>query len=181
MNKNWSIIEYPTKSIIQIEIILNNLRSFWKDIIYPLKDNEHVLLLIKIHFQGGIVYSLGKLNRLNKEVKPKMLLDSLEINYNKIIDSYNVSPSGAIGLSIYFLNKKGSVNPSLSKDSLFKSKLVFNLIKKLKLPIAYKPEDYGQILFSDSTFWSIAPNNRRNTILQIKKKKSMEKVYIDFL
>jgi len=68
-----------------------------------------------------------------------------------------------------------------SKDGLFKSKLDFNLIKKMKLPIAYKPEDFAQIIFSDSSFRSIAPKNRRNTILQIKKKKSMEKVYIDFL
>jgi hypothetical protein len=135
-------------------VILNNLRSFWKDIIYPLKDNEYVLLLIKIHFKDGIVYSLGKLIKLNKEVRPKMLLDSLEYNYNKIIDSYNVKPSGVVGLSFHYIIKKGEIIPTFSSnsiDGLFKSKLDFVLIKKLKLPIAYKPEDYGQILFSNSS------------------------------
>jgi hypothetical protein len=78
------------------------------------EEDYHILLLVKIQFKEGVMLSLGKLIKINNTLSPKMVLNSLEFNYNKIIDSYNVKKP--VGITFNYLIKKGKKIPSFQEN-----------------------------------------------------------------
>jgi len=166
MNKNnWSKFEYPTKVAKQVNffderVLLDSLKQFWKAISF--NKNEHVLVLVKIHLEGGIVYSLSKLFKINLEVTPKMVFNFLLPNYYKIQEAYNIKLP--IGISFHYKIKEGKIIHSFLQDENNLEFILFN-----KMTIGYRPEDYGKVILDKGNQWTISIPKSDN-FLEITKK-----------
>ena len=146
-NINYNI-KFPliiTKSVIKIYI-----NKFWSNVMDGLLENQYILFILRVTFIDNQNKSLCKALKLGKENK-KQLIDFLIDRFGLMNEAYKSTQISSITISYRIL--EGNFVSDLDVDSKNK---IYHTFYKNKLPIGYKPEDYGLILNHKNNFYLIS-------------------------
>jgi len=80
MQKYWDLKQYKLDHslILTDQIVERYINLFWKDVMSTLKDDQHVLFLFRVKFEGNQIATLCDMQKINKD--SKSLLISFIIN-----------------------------------------------------------------------------------------------------
>ena len=154
--------------LLSKDLIINQINIFFNNIDNKYKDNNHILILFRVQYNNNEIATIGTLQRFNfhKNFIDKYIDYIVSIlifkddhykteSIKKIIFSYGIKEG------ILEVNKKGS-----TEKIILDVKNDFLSYSSYKLPIAFKPTDYENVLkINNYDYISILPNNY---IIQIK-------------
>jgi hypothetical protein len=113
-------------------------------------DKHHVLFLFRIKYDNGHYSTIGKLQKINNSKESKEELNKYIKNIIDIsLDAYKDIPISSIVFSYGIRDGKIEIN----RDTKLKAR--HQTYYNNKLPIAYKPEDYGKIISKTGNIYFI--------------------------
>ena len=138
----------------------------------PLNENQHVLFILKVKYSDNQIKTLCNKQTIDKGSKIA-LLDLILEKLGHSTEAYSTTP--IIEIIFYYKINEGKIIPNIdnSKGSITLPK--FQLFYKNKLPIAYKPEDYGVISWNAGNYYSIYTDKAH--IMLEKKENNGEIIY----
>jgi len=170
MSKLWNNKEYSLKDlpILTDEVLGNYINLFWKDVMSQIKDNQHVLLLIRVKFENNQIATLSDMQTINKSSKD-YLLGFIKDKFNLSNETYKITPISSIIFSYGF--REGKFTPSL--DLTKNKNIKYQIYYRNELPIAMVPEDYGKILSKiDNNYTILVNRGHHNAIIALIVKKT---------
>jgi hypothetical protein len=157
---NWQnkIISLDSSQLLTKELLIKYINIFWLENQKEL-DNKHLLLILRLKFDNGQIVSLGQMKRLNKEDMQFYIDYLLDIIETKT-DPYFTTPISQIIFSFGYRDGRTIVK--------------FNKIKHInvqkyynnKLPIAFNPIDYGQVLIHNNNLYIIKIDKKTLVIIK---------------
>jgi hypothetical protein len=118
------------------------INLFWKDVIASIKDNQHVLLIIRIKFENNQILSLAPHSAKQSEGATNMqtinlfskdiLLGFIKDKFHISNDNYKITPITSVIFS--FGNREGVFKYSLNQSS--NKNIKYQVYYKNELPIA---------------------------------------------
>jgi len=163
MQKYWDLKQYKLDHslILTDQIVERYINLFWKDVMSTLKDDQYILFLFRVKFEGNQIATLCDMQKITKDSKD--LLISFIIN--RLIfsnESYKTIPIDSIIFSYGI--RDGIVTSSLIKES---KDIKYHIYYKNELPIAMLPEDYGIILSKFDNNYTISVNRGKKSSIII--------------
>lgn len=165
MNKLTNKIYKIPNSLITNTLLKKYIQLFFNEVVNEVKENHHIHLLVRVQFDDNHTGNLGPYKRINKED-----LDYCMEYYIQSIglksDRYLVQPIISLIFSYRIIE---GLAPSNQKTKTKSHQIYYNN----KLPIGFKPEDYGEILNTinidkQNTIYHIALNKNTSVILTNK-------------
>jgi hypothetical protein len=160
-SKLWTNIkEGLENNIINKEILRKFIYNFYETIVEKIDSDQHILFLFRIELENDDIKTCTKLLKINNSGKENLtnyLIDAINLTN----ENYNNTPIKAIIIS--YGVRKGVITPTIP----FKEETKFHHVYyNHKLPLALKPEEYGDVI--DSTGGKSIINLKRNTVLIIE-------------
>lgn len=122
--------------------------------------SHHVDLIFKVKFNDNQVKTIAPLQSINK-TSLNELLDLLLNRIDLLSDAYKTTP--ITDIIFYYIVMDGEITPNITKNN--KTIPNYHIFFKNKLPIAYKPEEYGSILLQNDNLFIIS-NGKAQIILE---------------
>ena len=151
-NKN-SITWIENKVKISSQVLLTkafikyHINIFWgakPDVMNKIKDNQHVLFILRLQFSNGQIRTLNKMVKLTK-LDLKFLLDLLNDKVQTSQDGYKTMSLNTIIFAYAIVD--GKISSNLQNNSNVKLHTIYN---RYKLPISLEPLDYGRLIYKDT-------------------------------
>jgi hypothetical protein len=161
----WNNLIYPIskETFLTKNLINKYLTKFYLETVNLMKDNEHMLLiprLILINNQYVSLSKLLKINKINKDETISYLLDLIDL----CNEAYKNIPIKSIIFS--YGVRKGKLPIENKVTTKYNEDISHHIFYKNKLPIAYKPEDYGKIISKDNNNYIISLS--KNVFITLK-------------
>jgi len=172
--QHWENIEYKLENPSNItKALLNNyLNKFWKTIMEKISTEQHAMFILRVKFTNDQIATISHLKKINQSSKEE-LLQYLLSRLTLSNESYIVTPI----LSIIF--SYGIRNGKIIPDLVIGNKETkYQIYYNNKLPIAIKPEDYGNVLTKKNNQYIISVSKDVIIILdsQMKSKTKINKI-----
>lgn len=153
MNKNnWNNYEIvlDNHSIITKAPLIYYIEKFFKNIVDKVNENQHVYVILRVKLEDSSVITLGKLQKVNFTAKSDYI--DYIFNYIDLMNEiYKDKPIKSVLFSYGI--RQGKLIPSISTN--FNDQSTFQTYYNNKLPIAFKPEEYGKIAEQIGDFYII--------------------------
>jgi hypothetical protein len=164
MNKQWKDIEYPLNIglILTEHNLVNYINLFWQDVMSSIKDNQHVLLIIRVKFENNQIVSLSNMQTINLSSKD-ILIEFIKDKLNLSNENYKITP--VISVRISYGNIEGEYKYSLDLSKRNNKNIKYQVYYRNELPIAMVPEDYGAILSKLDNNYTITVNRGKHNAL----------------
>lgn len=161
-SKLWlNITEDLKDNIFNKKILKEFINSFYEKVVDKIEPDQHILFLFRIVLINDDVKTVSKLIKVNKEGTQKSIVSFLLDAINLTSNNYDNAPIKSMVVS--YGNRKGKITPTIIEK---KEVISHHIFYNHKLPIALKPEEYGDIInVSDNT---TIISSKKNTILVIK-------------
>lgn len=145
--KSYSISQNVT---LTSQVLDNYINKFWEDIFKNIKDNSHLMLMVKVQFSDESMgyRTLGHLVKTNYEDKD-LFIEYLSLRLGILSESYTIHPISQISFSYVIKSGKNTeTNRALLQPEVNYNKLTHNF-NNMVLPISMNPSDYGQIVLDN--------------------------------
>ena len=151
-NKN-SITWIENKVKISSQVLLTkafikyHINIFWgakPDVMNKIKDNQHVLFILRLQFSNGQIRTLNKMVKLTK-LDLKFLLDLLNDKVQTSQDGYKTMSLNTIIFAYAIVD--GKISSNLQNNSNVKLHTIYN---RYKLPITLDALEYGTLIYKDT-------------------------------
>ena len=160
-NKKWNNYEVtlPTSTLLTKTVLAEYIDNFFKETIFKINDDQHVYLILRVRFSDNSISTIGKLQKVNKEVRN----DYIEHVINHI-DLINEAYSSKEIKSIIFSYgvRQGKIIPTLLTTF---EQSNYQTYYNNKLPIGFLPNEYGTITRQKDNFYIILVN--KNTYIYL--------------
>jgi hypothetical protein len=180
MKNLWTREIYPIKTEFFTKKVLNNtFNKFWSKIVETIKEDKHILILLRLQFNDDRIVTIGQLQKLNSIEYKKEWIDYILNIIELKTDYYIETPIKNIIYS-YGIRKGKSSNLELKNKN--KQNVTTQLYYNNKLPITFNPLDYGIIIqetkIDKGIKFIIAPTNKSLFIIdQIKEEYNLVEYY----
>jgi len=166
MIKLWNDKEYPLNNglILTEQILEKYINLFWKDVMSSIKNNQHVLLIIRVKFENNQIVSLSNMQTINLSGKD-ILLGFIKDKFNLSNENYKITPISSVIFSYGI--REGEYNSSLSQTQRSNNNIKYQVYYRNELPIAMVPEDYGSVLSKLDNNYTISVNKGKHNALII--------------
>lgn len=160
-NTKWTTIDYNVKNSIFTNALLKYyVNKFWSDVMDKTLTKQHVLLIVRFKFNNNQVITVGKLQKINKTIKNDLIEYLIDRMRTTNEDYLNIPISS---ITFYHEIREGKINPVINTDTKLTN---FQIFYNSKLPIGFKPEEYGVILKQIGNIYDIIINKRSRMYLE---------------
>jgi hypothetical protein len=157
MDKFWINKDYKlSPPVVITEQILNiYVNLFWKEVMSKIKNDQHVLLLLKVKFEDNQIRTLSELQTINNNNSLRdNLLQFFKDRLQILNEAYRIIPVSHIIFS-YGIRSGAITHPTIGPIQNKNKKITYQIYYRNELPIAMVPEDYGSILSKLDNFYTI--------------------------
>jgi hypothetical protein len=128
------------------EVLAAYINNFWNDIFNNIKDNNHLLLMCKVHFSDETMgyRTLGHLRKVNFNDRD-LFIDYLSQRLSILNDSYVTLPINKITFSYVIKDGICVDDDRALLHDLSNKDLAFHNFNNFNLPISMNPSDYGEV------------------------------------
>ena len=149
-----------TNHLYTKHLVKSFITKFWKEHVSLISDNQHILLLFRVNYINNQTKTIGTLKSLNKEDKD-IFTKFIHEMMNFKDEDYKTIPIFSFTFSYYI--KEGKAPIKISENVNY----TFQIYYKNKLPVAFDPIGYGEILNEDNNTYLIKHDG--NTLIKVSQ------------
>lgn len=139
----------PKQTVLTEPLVKSIIIQFWKEVFEKINTknpNSHLLLLIKLHFEGNKYRTMLNLKHVNLDDRQKFIDDAHE-KIDSFADQYFVDQLLAVSFTYAIRPGKALFYDNRQHEPQESGHRFNNTV----LPISMNPEDYGRIMRKDDT------------------------------